>query len=195
MRDLGRIRFVTENYERLQGLRRLPLALCVVALGLLIRLDHAFLGVAIVVVAIYPAFFAEVIVGRLYERRFGRIRSRVRPTDYVFWAVLIGLVFFGDSPGDGPGRSFVLALGGIVCGAYVLAAFWPREKWRRTTAYWPAIAALVVSTGLLGASGVAALGTFVVVLGLSVCVGLVLDHLLLVRTFKELPKEETDAVS
>lgn len=194
MEGLGRIRFVTENYERLQGLRRLPLALCVAAVGILVYLDMDLAYVAVAVVMIYPAVFAEWTVGRFYERRSGRVRSRVRPTDYVFWAVLIGLVFFDDSPGDGSGRSFVLALGGVVCGAYVLGAFWPREKWRRITAYWPAIAALVVATGLLSASGVVTPGPFIAVLGISVSVGLVLDHLLLVRTFKKVPGEGADAV-
>lgn len=192
MRDPGRIKFVTENYERLQGLRRLPLALCVTALGVLVLLDNASLGLAIAVVAIYPAFFAEGIVGRFYERRFGRVRSRVRPTDYVFWAVLIALVFSMDSIGNWSERSFVLALGGVVAGAYVLGAFWPREKRHRITAYWPVIAALAVATGLLSAFGFVVPGTFIAVLGLYACVGLVLDHLLLVRTFKEVP-EESDA--
>ncbi|QIN83859.1 hypothetical protein GBA63_15350 [Rubrobacter tropicus] len=193
MEDLGRIRFVTENYERLQGLRRLPLALCVTAFGLLVQLDKDLLAMAMAVVVIYPAFFAESIVGRLYERRFGRVRSRVRPTDYVFWAALVALVFAMDSVQMWLDGSLVLAVGGIVGAAYVLGAFWPREKRHGSTAYWPIIAALAVATGLLSAFGAVAPGLFIIGLGLSVSVGLLLDHLLLVRTFKRAPKEEADA--
>ncbi len=121
MEDLGRIRFVTENYERLQGLRRLPLALCVTAVGLLVYLETGPLYAAVAVVMVYPAVFAEWTAGRLYERRFGRVRSRVRPTDYVFWAVLIGLAFSMNSTGRLE-QPATIALGGIVGGAYVLAA-------------------------------------------------------------------------
>lgn len=194
MEGLGRIRFVTENYERLQGLRRLPLALCVVVVGFLVYLGEGLIAGAVAVVMIYPTVFAEWTVGRLYERRFGRVRSGSYPTDYVSWAVLLALVFAMDSSQAWLGRPLVFGLVGFVGGAYVFAAFWPREKRHRSTAYWPAIAALVIVTGLLVSVDAVSPGSFIVFTGLSISIGLLLDHLLLVRTFGRVPREDADAV-
>ena len=181
---------MTENYGRLQGLRRMPLALCVTALGLAVYLDENSVYTVAALVFIFPAVFAEETVGRLYERRFGRVRSRRRPTGWVVWVVLIALTYSMEPVRGWLGDPAFFVMGGLLAAAYVMVAFWPPGKRHPSTVYWPAIAAVVVITGGLLAADAVAPGPFIVVVGLSISAGLLLDHLLLVRTMKAAPEED-----
>lgn len=84
IRDLERLRYITENYEQLQGLRNVPLGIILLASGVLtypfasrptfspIMSDAFFylsFGLLIGVTLLY------FIIGDYYERRFGWVQT------------------------------------------------------------------------------------------------------------------------
>jgi len=205
--DAERVRFVTRNFEQLQGLRYVPYALILVLLGVssYLWIEPAsgifefrpvgdLLPAGLIVLALVSHHYASVY----YERRFGLVRrrfwhtnSRLANLSWIVIAVVFVLSFFGRW--FGPVGSSLLAGAAIV--AFILGDLWIERH--RLTAYWSVLAVAVVGVCLLPAFGIFegdAFALIAVPLGFILFLGLLLNHLLLARTLKPAPKEDGDAV-
>ena len=196
MGDLGRVKYVTENYVALQGLTYIPTDLVVVGVAFLGVLDvpsksFVYLAAALLL-GVASAVFTYRSAG-YYEREFGRFRPRQRPWTrqqkvFLCAGLLLGAVFLGlrnrlDEPVIG-------TIIGVSCGILMLSVWCTRRH--RLTAYWPVLAAFVFGVGVtvyLYAPS-EAWSLTVVICGLVWATAHLLDHLLLARTMKALPEED-----
>lgn len=98
--DVNQVRFVTERFEELKGLRSVAVgaAVSLVCGGFLAaseaaRPPRAWEVQVVLVVALLPAGVAMYFVDRYYVRRFGRVRSRsLSPwADPLYWLIILGM--------------------------------------------------------------------------------------------------------
>lgn len=208
--DLERVRYVTANYDHLQGLRKAPVGLFFLLLavvGAYTLLIWRPEGGADVPAAYGYAFLPTVVmlfvgtvvlyyrISGYYERRYGSVKLflQVPMRRQVLIGVVVLCVFLSSS------------LGLLLFGMTVLIAYWPERRFQR---HYVAMGALIVGYALFGMAGLylsltllpglldvmLALGYFgrlitLSIVGLYYIVGGFLDHLLLVSTMKLLPKE------
>ena len=207
MEDVERVRYVTRNFEQLQGLRYAPYGLAMVLFGFMsflwfapssgffdVRLvdDLVFAGLLVVAMVLHHQ------VSVYYGRRFGHVRRRswgekTRLT-FVFW-IVIAAVFVLSFFRDWFGQIGLSLLAGAAVAAFVLGDLWVERH--RLTAYWAFLAVLAVGVCFLPVFGVfegRAFPLVAVSLGGILLLGSLLDHLLLVRTLKPMPREDTDVV-
>lgn len=208
--DLERVRFVTENYKNLQGLKMLPTGLMLLVLAAfywLHSLWFAFLGVALML----GALWVQPVIGRYYERKFGHVEPRppmiqrttamVLITIFVVFVVLAMLNNTGYVDVSGYINTYIvfpakqqlpvniLLLATAVM--YLISCILGWQKLRFRLHY------LVLSVLGVGASFLPLFGVltepievFFGFCGLIITVGGVFDHLLLVRTMRPLPEED-----
>lgn len=207
VRDLERVRFVTENYEQLQGLRWAPIGLyfCLYFWFSLtiwssdrpLTFWWGLVSLVFAVSLIAGMFWAQGAIPRYYQRRFGQVR-RGRWIDTVTLpsillmclfcaALLVNRIF--HPPVD-------LAL--LSFGVCMFVDSWPDRRFR--------IHPLIMMPVFIAASFLPLLGVwstssgqepssievFLLFMGLYFVVSGVLDHLLLVRTMKQLPEEDVE---
>lgn len=217
MQDLERVRYVTTRYEQMQGLRRVPFGLMLLAvagfqwivLALIpvggIEDRYLRLATSLLVNAVFVFFFLLMVVavvlyyviGEHYERRFGRVERRPagwRRTAAIIGAIFIAMVvvFIVQLRLDPPVRLDLLAMGGTL-------VFLRLKSWR-FAAHYLIMGVLIAVCGLLPLFGILPadpgegpqLMTFL--LGMYFILGGIFDHLLLVRTMKSLPEEDGEAV-
>lgn len=196
MDDLKRVRFVTQNYHNLQGIRWIVWGcLCL----LVAAEDAGRFPTLLLAVAVIPAAVLLVVwSGLYYQRRFGQVKGPHSETQepIMLWGVALPITavvsFLVDRTVDLP---FFLAP--FVYGAGLIWLYRQSEKpFRRHYLY---IGLGVIGSNLAYAllntppdspwsrAGVV-LWTFI---GLSLIVGGFLDHLLLAKTFKPVPEELT----
>lgn len=206
MRYLERVQYVTENYERLQGLRAVSMGMVLVLFGG--GLSVSFLaefagfwmlqailwGVCVLAILLLP-IWAE----SYYGRRFGRVRSRWKGLSryevigmLLLLAFVYGLLAATELYGEEAEWFLSSAAPGIYFGGLLVYTWWPKRSW--LTAYWPVLALLVAGAGLLlslagQVSGWELTMPMISVLGVASIIGGFLDHLLLARTLKALPED------
>lgn len=186
--DLQQIRYVTQNYSNLQGLRLIPLGLWLLIVGL-VTIEFAI-----------PLLLAAVVltwlIGIYYKRQFGQVHSMTSPTwksyllGLLVLAVLIAVAvmdWYLELPVSLLGLTMAIGLFLV----WIQPAYRPRL-------HYLVVAILVAAMSLLPPLGIFAggpafhpvwagsLGILLVIL-----VGGLFDHLLLVRAFKALPEEES----
>lgn len=209
MRDLERVRYVTANYERLQGLKVVPSGVVLLLLSALTLLrfdlpgmapeeEGALFGVLFFLGGIFGILVATVlgwIVGGWYERRYGKVR-RSPPGRRAVALLVVGTVaFWAAYTLDATLRPPVY-LPCLVIGATGTVFWWPERRFR---AHYLLAATAFVVVGLLPLFGVLPRGfasepdLLLALAGLSAVAVGVLDHLLLTKTMKALPEEEADA--
>ena len=210
VRDLERVRYVTENYEDLQGLTRIPVGL----IALVVHLFVVFTGfevntkfVADIVLTLALLVGVMLVIGffrirRYYENKYGRVkvipcvftRERIHSGLVAFAVVFIAFglgLWVADSDVPEPYPLFFLFLG-----LTKVIDRWPEKSIRPHHFAFVALMALAGLTlwtmEVLGASypEVFLLHLFVAVLVLYLFVGGILDHLLLTRTMKSLPGDD-----
>lgn len=210
IRDLERVRYVTANYERLQGLRVVPLGIVFLVLSALtlLRLDvpgiafeeeRVFLNVLLFfggVLGLLAALSFGYVIGGRYEQLYGKTRRPPLRGRTVVLFLLAYVSFEVAHIAD-------IALRTPVYLPYLLlgvvgTVFWWRERRFRVHYLICAVSFLIV--GLLPSLGVLPRGYFeqpgllFSMLGLfSIVIGLA-DHRLLTKTMKSLPEENVDAV-
>ena len=214
MRSLERIRYVTGNYERLQGLRAAVMGVMLVLLGggLSIGLLAGFPGSQVFqalfrvtgVILVILMILLPVWVGAYYERRFGQARSRWKGLSryevmgmLLVLAFVYGLLAANQFYGEGAEQFLSSVAPGVYFGGLLVYEWWPKRS--RLTAYWPVLAAVVAGSSpllsLVGQiSGWQLLLPMIAILGVASIIGGLLDHLLLVRTMKSLPEDDAGAV-
>lgn len=206
IRDLERIRYVTQNYERLQGLKVLPVGVFMLMISALtlFRLDlpgmtpeeeGTLFGVLLFFGGLFGLLVAVLIgwvIGGRYERRYGKAR-RLRLSRRALVLIFVGTVAFYVADTVDAALPIPFYPSYLILGAAGVVFWWPERRFR---SHYLAAAAVFVIVGLLPLLGVLpenyaeVPGLIFLLLGLStIAVGL-LDHLLLVRTMKQLPEEE-----
>ena len=207
---LERIRYVAANYEHLQGLRKLPFGIFLLALVSTVVLLSVWApgsGVVVpapvmlgIVAVIFLLFVAGIalphFISAYYERRYGTVqRYRTAPTKRrIMYLVMILALVLGSS----------LSL--LVLGAAMMVAYWADRRFQShyviigvlaTGAALAHIAYAAVSLAMGEWSWISIENVFylpqvfiVVTIASYLLVGGVLDHVLLVRTMKAAPEED-----
>lgn len=208
-RDLERIRYVAANYEHLQGLKRLPLGIFLLALVSAIGLSLAWtearggmlpgayvLGAVALIFALFVAGIAlPHFISAHYERRYGtvqRYRPMPRKRKVLYAAMALALFFGGSLP--------LLAMG-----VAMVVAYWPERRFQghyvvigaadigvflahtMSVLPYPSASAWIWPSGAM-LSGVPSMSILISVAAYLIVGGL-LDHLLLVRTMRTAPEE------
>lgn len=194
--DLRRIRYVTQNFDLLQGLRSLPWAIIFLlsAGGMagwqfFVPAQWGYLE-GVVLLACFGAYWW---IGTLYARRFGRVERR--RSRFWYHVVLI-----------------VIVLGAIALNAYVSppvdlvsltfsgAFIWMYIEWKERIHYlvigliltgitlMPLLPSIGFDGRLWGKGGAA----FLAALGLGLIIGGLFDHRLLTQTLPQAPQETQD---
>ena len=203
IRNLERIKYVTKNFGRLQGLRYVPFVLPLMLWGFAtwrwFEEPSGFFDFqplrngAFFLVMLTPWIFVGPIE-RYYENRFGLVRQRRRkPTRWgallLAVALVVALIVGSPALRDNLGQPMLGITGGLFAAAFILYNWWPVRS--RFTLYWPALAMLAIGVCSLPLAGVLAREVFsllLVPLGAIFIMGLVMDHFLLVRTLKTVPE-------
>ena len=207
---LERVRYVAANYEHLQGLRKVPPGIFLLALVAAIYLSLAWAevrGAAVpvpyalgIVAAIFVLLVAGIVLPHFisirYERRYGTTVRRYgevpRKRMILYVTMVLALIVGGALP--------LLAMG-----LAMMVAYWPE---RRFQGHYVVIGAVAVGAVLAQAASIAVYlvandggwpaGGAIYVVGSAspvvfiaayLIIGGVLDHLLLVRTMKSAPEE------
>jgi hypothetical protein len=214
VQDLERIRYVTRNYERLQGLKLLPIWMALLASTLFqealrlifpqgmdnpYRTFAATFAYAFFLLLFIAAILLYIWFEDYYARKFGRVgrgpsarRDRFKVLAFVVLVIVVVVVSFFAARADAFGRSPLL-VGWLALGAGWIIAGWPHRRFQMHY--------IVVGLLLLGLSFSLLLGflridttqesnLFTAVLSASCIVNSICDHLLLVRTMKHLPEED-----
>lgn len=200
IRDLERVRYVTENYEQLQGLRNVPLGLMLLFSGALTLFPSSlssfgpvvseafFYLLFIVLIATVLLYF---VIGNYYERKFGWVQTFslngkqiTAVTTLIIVLLVVGSVNLMFRP--------PIHMIWLVWGLSVMAVHW-RERRFRT--HYVVIGVLIICVSFLPLLGITSVslsyeaGGLMAFLGILFVVGGTFDHLLLVRTMKYLPEE------
>lgn len=185
--DLQQIRYVTQNYSNLQGLRLIPIGLWFLIAGLV----PPGCTIATLVIALVMTW----LIGVYYSRQFGRVRPTTSPSWKSYLVALLALaVVIAAWTADTYLKPPIDVLGLTI--ALGLFLVWLQPTYRPRLHYL-AVAILVAGVSLLRLLRLSpdhpisypmlagSLGILLVLL-----VGGLFDHLLLVRAFKTLPEEE-----
>ncbi|CAN5911525.1 hypothetical protein BH23ACT11_BH23ACT11_17120 [soil metagenome] len=214
IRDLERVRYVTENYENLQGLTRVPIGLALLMVwafflttGFEISsqpVANIFITVGLLTGGLLILLFFRI--RKYYTRRYGQVRviprvfrRRRAAGGAVALTILVAGYFL--TLWMGPLEQLeplLLVLLGL--GVMEMIDRWPE---RRLRPHYLVVGALVALSGLamlfLVLSGMQypdllVLHLMTAFIGLILVIGGILDHLLLVRTMKSLPGDNGRAV-
>lgn len=211
--DLERVRFVTENYEQLKGLKMLPFGPMYLAFAAFYWSQSLWTTLLGVLFFLGGASLRPVI-DRYYERKFGHVDPRPPMSQrtltmalaaiFVVFVVLIMLNNTGyvDVSGylDAFGRFMFtqqlpvnVPLLASVAIYLVLFGLYRREL--RFRVHYVVLSVLAVGASFLPLLGVLAgpnghITILFVFTGVFVTVGGIFDHLLLVRTMRPLPEED-----
>jgi hypothetical protein len=209
MEDFDRVRFLTENYTQLQGLKWIPIGLYFLFYGAfsLLFFDEPFfnepfygtiqasLAVLLTVSVVAGVLWLHRVAGRYYERRYGHVRHRPWYEDRQPLSVVLGicvlLVLFLVNWIVHPPVDLAL----LAFGTAMFVSCWPDRRFR--------LHYLIMTALFVGASFLPLLGVwstnlmqepstgnvFTLFFGLYYVVGGIFDHLLLVRTMKSIPEE------
>jgi hypothetical protein len=187
MEELKRVKWMTENYNHLQGLRIAPLGLWFWAFGFgwfgrqgdCTYSLPAFLGIA----------FLMALIGRYYDRRFGKVKQEVNLVKGFFLVMAAFAVIWFAAYID-----FVLdpavSLTGLAMAFLMLVTFVrPRQIVR---IHYLIMAGLIIVISFLPLTGLSSGGeilqapgtAFALLIGSILILGGILDHFILVRSFK-----------
>ena len=199
MQDLKRVRFVTENYHNLQGLKMVPLGLWFVAAGAgdagwwpwffkTGRPVSHLLGLGL-------AWFLSWLIGRYYKYNYGQVQPSPQTQRKGRLVTIVGLPALLIALAVDWSMKLPVSLVALLITAYFLTAYLCSSG--RFRKHYVVIALLFAGLGLMplllrvplsdriwGPGGV----MFTLLLGLGLIAGGILDHLLLVRTLKPLPE-------
>ena len=206
VQDLERVRYVTQNYESLQGLKFVPWAMWLVLTGVAAAFwfeppsgffDVAWLRDLVLGAGAVLCWVLYFRAAGYYDRRFGKVIQRRRRKnsgrDFALFIGVVVLMLLASPLIERLGETATSVYAGCVLAGFILYLWWERRH--RLIVHWPILAALTVVVGFLPAvatlpgHGISLLSLPV---GLLLVAGLLLDHLVLVRTLKAVPEEGGD---
>ena len=193
--DLGRVRYVTERFGSLQGLRVVPLGLYFLIMSagdaeLIPYVRQGALDVSFGIIVL--CFGASWLIGRYYDRRFGRVAAATK-SEFTVGALMGVIAYFLSGFVDARLHPPV-SLSALFIGAVTLY-YWNGPLGRRRTHY----AVLGAVFVLLGLSPLVTATlerapldyiTYSVVMGVGIIACGVLDHVMLAGTLRPLPPED-----
>lgn len=200
MQDLQRVRYVTKNYRELQGLRLAPLGLFLLLWGTIRWLGApTWLTDSPVpfLLALIVGLFSNKIMESYYQSRFGYVEPDPERTRRERrWSMIGPLVAFMAIVLDE-----ALQLQEIVVWllwmtpvlAYMFIVEWPH---RRFTIHRIIAGLFLVGVNALPLLGITRLSSYtlgLITIGLMLVIIGLIDHLLLVRTFKPVPEDTNGA--
>ena len=184
-----RVRYITRNFDALQGLKMVPFGLYFLAMG------AGWLGKQGDLSLSLPAFVLTLLVywltGRYYTRNFGRVNSeRSNLVNNFFLPLAVILILWVAAAVDYSMRLPVSAFG-LTLAIILLIWWWLQEQ--RTRIHYAVMAGLIalISLAPLGGVGEGWLiiqppGTlFHLLIGAIFVIGGILDHLILVNGFTQ----------
>lgn len=208
VRDLERVRYVTENYQDLHGLTRVPIGLMILGIYIFVaftgfEINTKFVADIVVVLALLAGVI--LIVGyfrirKYYENRYGRVRivprifRRERGHGFVVFVIIFAtsysILWAYEMQDIHPYPFFFIGMG-------IMEVFerWPEKRFRPhrfvlgvlvTLAGFILLALTLQGSQYSEALVFHLLAIYVV---LELVFGGLFDHLLLVRTMKTLPEE------
>lgn len=198
--DLDRVRYVTTNFNYLQGLVMMPVGLIFLAVAameagwLQTRGWASIVGFGLALVLAWAAH-------QYYNRKFGRVKTVSAIPRNPNWAAIIAVwtlglgLLIGAHLLDGWLHPPVI-LFGLTMAALTFAYYWPRRSF---ATHYLAIAGIIAVISLFPVLGVDATNPVfqpsifsLIILGLFFAVGGLFDHLLLARTLKPVPEADDD---
>ncbi len=206
VRDLERVRYVTQNYERLQGLKVLPVGVLMLLISALTLLqvdlpgmtpeeEGTLFGVLLLFGGLFGILVAMLIgwvIGDFYERRYGKAQ-RLPLSRRTMWLVASGVVAFWVAHMTDVVLQAPVYLPYLVLGVADVLFWWPERRFRAH--YLVAAAAFVVVgflplTGVLSENYAEALRLLFLLLGVSTIAIGICDHLILRRTLLPVPEDD-----
>ncbi|MGB3635453.1 MAG: hypothetical protein WA982_15530 [Rubrobacteraceae bacterium] len=201
VRGLERVRYVTENYEQLQGLKNAPVGLMVLFSGALmlfpssLRSFSSLIGgnlylLYVVLIAMVLLYFA---MGSYYERRFGWVQTFSMERQQIVAAIILIIVLVVVGSANLAFQPPIHMIW-LAWGVALTVVYWRERRFR---AHYVVIGILVCGVSFLPLLGISQTGStayetggLMAFLGILYVVGGILDHFLLVRTMKSLPEED-----
>jgi hypothetical protein len=187
--NLKQIRYVTQNYSSLQGLKLLPLGLWLLFISLFTS------ELRWVISTLLLAIVLTWLVGIYYNRQFGQVRSLSSPSWKFVLVGLLALALLAASAAIDHYVVLPVSLLGLTI-AMGLIVSWLQPAYRPRLHY-PVMALLIAGTSVLPLLGIAPgnptlypIAVLYMSMMLFLLIGGLFDHLLLVRAFKALPEEE-----
>ena len=202
--DLERVRYVTTNFNYLQGLAMMPVGAIFLIFA---AMEAGWLPMptwgseVLNLVGLGVALALAWIAHQYYNRTFGRVVSESCVPRNPNWAAIIGVwtLIFGLLVGALLLDSWLkppVILFGLTMAALTFAYYWPRRSF---AAHYLAIAGVIALISLFPIVGASAenpafrpsILSFII-LGLIFIVGGLFDHILLARTLKPVPEADDD---
>jgi hypothetical protein len=186
MNNLNRVRYVTQNYTNLQGLRWVIWGIMALAVA---AEDGGWLSTAVLLLIVIPLFLLLFWLGGVYyQHEYGQVnQTGGEPNTFWQFALLVATAvtsFFVD-------RVFQLP---VYIAPLVFAAGLAVMAWRERPFRWHylVVAVLVAGTDLFVPVTAVQPGVFLWALsGVSIIIIGLCDHLLLRRTFPAIAEEDT----
>lgn len=195
MQDLERVRYVTENYRGLQGLRTIPFGFLFVILGAVMAVKPTWfvdtpLLLVLLLVGVLLSRLIEPLIQGYYERRFGRVEPDPEQTRREWRWSIIWFVAFMVGNILNLSLSLSILIWAMPLLVYTLMRYWPKRRYAMHQ-----IAGVLVVGGLMLLVFLNIIGwaAFFVACGLIEIGTSIIDHMLLVRTFKPVPGESNGA--
>ena len=203
--NLERVRYVTENYEQLQGLKMVPVGILMLTIsaltllrvdlpGMSYKKETILFGVLLIIggmLGIAVASLAAWVIGGRYERMYGKARQLPSSRRMVVLVVLGWIAFWIAPMTDVVLQTPVYPIY-LVIGIAGIIFWWPEKRFRvhyLVAAVTFLIVGFLPLTGMLPGNYTEALWLLFLHFGVSVVVIGLLDHLLLVRTLKAVPED------
>ena len=132
MQTLKQTRFLTKNYSNLQGLRTLPMGLCLLLVSLWANAQHGpARDLSLPLLMAGACLLLFLAIDRYYKRVFGRVKSLLSRADLLLWGaagILALAAFLVDS---NTALNLPFSTLGLVFAADLLVSgllFWGRAK-------------------------------------------------------------------
>lgn len=189
MDNLKQIRYVTENYPDLQGLKQVPLGVCMVLVGMLTLLsDNNVIegwGVVIAMIVLSGIGIAtQNIIVQRYEAHYGKVESSKSSIPDMAWIALAAIFTLVEIIAQPPFAPVLL----------VIAAYFV-YRWRESDGILPHYIGLAVLAVVFAGVPFFVDGDRIAILlicaGILLGIGGILDHRLLAETLQP-PAEEHD---
>lgn len=189
MENLTRIRYITRNFDALQGLKMIPFGLYFLATGAGWLGEQGDLSLSL------PAFALTILaywlISRYYARNFGRVNSESSSLVHNFFLPLAVILILWVAAAVDYWMRLPISIFGLTLAAILFGWWWLQEQ--RTRKHYAVMAGLIALISLAPLSGIGEgwsiiqpPGTlFDLLLGVIFVIGGILDHVILINNLPQ----------